>query len=394
MSAEPAKKRGRPRKVIEIDAQTSSNTTKKTVTTKAAAKQSQRKKAEPMLEQVMPEIKADPRIQDGAAAKVTRTFRTTKSAKALSKKSTIIEQATAFKEQSIPAKANVSNQTTDESRMTENEQMKNAVDVTTSPSKSSFLDSFLNDKLSESKPIVEDDAMISDRTAFSNLKPSIEEIVSGQGVSNIATFSSAQTSSTGPRPSAIPIREPKAYKHHTIPAFEGQPKVTASPERAFDPAKFATSSFTALKASPTVAQVQPEHDNQRRNPGSSKPTPQTTSTAQSQRVSAPPAPSRPSVIGPARGQVIYRAPLPPSGLEPITDVERAAIMKSTAYKRKLRAWTGLIVALPFAIVSSYMLFNEYRKPPVGLFNKMYNSDVPVKNGREAIPSHDVNPKLT
>lgn len=387
MSAEPPKKRGRPRKVVEIDAQTPSSITKKTVSTRSAAKPISRTKAQSIDGQVnneMSDMKTKDSGQDSVTPKATRTAKITRSTKTPLKKSTIAEQATAFQEQAMPTASSVSKQrvsgVNDGGIIHESQPNKMS---TAYANKSSFLTSFLDEKSSETVPIAGADAVISDRSAFQSSKLSIDDIVSGEGVSNIATFATRQTASKHSRPSVIPIHQPKSFNSHKTQAFEARPKATASPARVFDPAKFATSSFTAFKASPAAQTQHQSHVAKQEHHQHQQIQNQQSEVGDAGRGQATvlPLTARPSLpTKPAE----YREPLPPSGIKPISQMERAAIMKSPAYKRKLWQWTRLIVALPFLVVSSYMLVTEYRRSSSG-HSISGDMDVDPKRERGYVP---------
>ncbi|KAK5089324.1 hypothetical protein LTR70_007121 [Exophiala xenobiotica] len=252
-------------------------------------------------------------------------------------------------------------------------------DKTSSPTQSqssrgSFLSTFLDDKFQEAAPIASENNRISDRSAFNTPQPSVEDIVSGAGVSDLSSY---QTS-----PSSRQKRPPKTLKPHTLSAFEHGPHESLHPRRKtsvkqVEPETFAAGSFKTFKAAtsaPAAADPRPSSDSGAVSDGPFF-TQATSSVLPAQAsVADQPAPS-PSRQPQARQQSPPHpnrappAPVPPRPASPPsfpprkpTQMTYAELRRNRDFRALRRRWTGVIVGVPVLIVTSYVLWNRLDVP--------------------------------
>ncbi|KAJ9655010.1 hypothetical protein H2198_006055 [Neophaeococcomyces mojaviensis] len=451
MTAETAtKKRGRPRKVeatssivdktseisststTKVSAKSRAFSTNETVPESVSTKKTTRKKQTTVTDD-----------NDGAVSLASPAKKTTRSSPSRPKllKSSILDEATAFTNlkhttnvqsgQSLPTPHSVSIanevQTPQMSTMSESSQSPSAQPETSMPSNSSpngeqvatsthlkpttQQSSFLLDFLikSEPGPELSEDSRISDRSAFSTKASSIDEIVSGAGVSNISTLEALQAARPT-RASAIPVTPPKTFKSHSLKTFpdtaEQRPQHA---KRQIDPTAYASGSFAAFKATqplsakpsmshqpPSVAngaastlqqvlastsqlrtdQPQTLPSQQQTAPLQTSSKPKPTSPQPLSSSSSTPLPSQPlsPTTQPQRPQpiVVHQPPplrpagppkpsaqQPPSfpGKRP-TEMSPTELRKNPEFKTLRRRWTGLIVGIPVLVATSYVLWNR------------------------------------
>lgn len=285
-------------------------------------------------------------------------------------------------------------------------------------SQSSFLSSFLSDA-PDPTPEAPESSKISDRSAFKAPKISVDDIISGVGVSNLSALTTTKQQDTNTpkqRSSAIPIMAPKSFKSHKLSAFPDRPEQqkqrTPPPQKTVEPETYTLGSFQAFKSvqsatsattrkpmisASTVNAVSSTDQSPRVPPKSTvaadqpRPIRQQQFTSQAPSSSTTSAPSRPQPQLPPEANPSSPATSPstpssprlpkthtrpgphypqkitpsttssgPSTFRPKrpTEMTPAELLKNPEFKALRRKYTGLIVGIPVLVVTSYILWNR------------------------------------
>ena len=275
--------------------------------------------------------------------------------------------------------------------------------ATTQPKRSSFMESFLSDA-PQPPPVPEDleSSTISDRTAFDAPKVSVDDIVSSEGVTGLSSFPE-------PRPSNVKTREPfsfatklpvktfKAHKVKELPLPAGVARATPT-KKSVDPLRYAAGAFSKFKTpspQPTPepnavvdepvlsSTATPTNANPSQVP--SKPTPISNESKSMVDSPLPTQPTEPAaaqasapehcITKPTTIAISNRAspptsstndPMlsyrsrPPAPTPPKRPTEMTAdeLLRNKDFKALRRRWTGVIVGIPFLVVTSYLLYGR------------------------------------
>lgn len=278
--------------------------------------------------------------------------------------------------------------------------------ISNNATQSSFLSGFLSDN-PDTIPEAPESSKIVDRTAFKSQSLSIDDIVSGAGVSDLTTLTAAiqqKVNAKRERESAIPITAAKSFKSHSLNAFPDKAetqKVKAPPAQKYvNPETYALGSFQRFRASSpaatassssissgtkqsphippasTFTQTQSKSAQQQKAglQTSSSPTPLKPQQTQPSSSSSPPTPSTTTTYPTTR---LPKAPLPspsaPSNSEPPhfrpkrpTEMTPNELLKNPEFKSLSRKWTALMVGIPVLVVTSWLLWDRMDREDKGV----------------------------
>lgn len=279
--------------------------------------------------------------------------------------------------------------------------------ISNNATQSSFLSGFLSDT-PDTIPEAPESSKIVDRTAFKSQSLSIDDIVSGAGVSDLTTLTAAiqqKVNAKRERESAIPITAAKSFKSHSLNAFPDKAetqKVKAAPAQKYvNPETYALGSFQRFKASSqaatassssvssgtkqspqippasTFAQTQSKSAQQQKAglQTSSSPTPLKPQQTQPSSSSSPPTPSTtyPTTRLPKPPTQPHPSTLPHSNAEPPhfrpkrpTEMTPTELLKNPEFKSLSRKWTALMVGIPVLVVTSWLLWDRMDREDKGV----------------------------